>query len=240
MLLHGFADSADTWRGVLERLCDNGRAAVALDLPGFATADPMVEYESVLDQLADFAAAATDHYGDCVLVGNSLGASAALVCEAEVPRVAIAPAGFDMGGWIYRLEGFWMLQTLLRAPLPAAPMRRAVGEIFRRLAVYDQRAVAADAVERFTSHHGSRRIVAGYLDVARRLVPELSEELLVSACDQPALVIWGREDRMLPVSGHEKLLERIPHARVELIARCGHCPQLECPQRVAEMLLSFA
>lgn len=240
VLLHGFADSADTWREVLTRLRDEGRAAVALDLPGFATADPMVEYEGVLDQLADFAAAAVEHYGDCVLVGNSLGGTAALVCEAEVPLVAIAPAGFDMGGWIYRLEGFWLLQALLRAPLPSAALRPAVGQIFRQLAIHDQRAVPAELVARFASHHVNRGVVAGYLAIARRLLPELNAPLPITRSAAPALVIWGREDRMLPVASHARLLERVPHARVELIDGCGHCPQLECPQRTTELLVNFA
>src|SRR4051794_2342431 len=38
LFLHGFADSADTWRLVLERLARAGRRALAVDLPGFATA----------------------------------------------------------------------------------------------------------------------------------------------------------------------------------------------------------
>src|SRR5688500_11445789 len=39
VLLHGYADSADTWRHVLDRLGRRDRRAVAVDLPGFATAD---------------------------------------------------------------------------------------------------------------------------------------------------------------------------------------------------------
>lgn len=240
LLLHGFADSADTWRGVLAELARRGRAAVALDLPGFAAADPMVDYEGVIDQLGDFAAAAVSHYGDdCVLVGNSLGATAALVCEAQIPRVAIAPAGFDMGGWIYRLEGFWLLQALLRAPLPGAVMRRAVGQIFRQLAVHDQRAVANEVVERFASHHRSRETVAGYLAIAARLLPELKQPLAIAPTDAPVLIVWGLRDRMLPARNHRLLLAELPHAGVELIDDCGHCPQLECPARVAELLLNF-
>ncbi|MCW2990833.1 MAG: alpha/beta hydrolase fold protein, partial [Solirubrobacterales bacterium] len=35
LLLHGFADSADTWRRTLDRLARRGRRALAVDLPGF-------------------------------------------------------------------------------------------------------------------------------------------------------------------------------------------------------------
>ncbi|GAC1438661.1 MAG: hypothetical protein NVSMB51_15010 [Solirubrobacteraceae bacterium] len=240
VLLHGFGDSADTWRAVIDQLGRRGRAAVALDLPGFGHADPLVDYESVLDQLADFAAAAVDRYGECVLVGNSLGGTAALLADVAVPRVPIAPAGFDVGGWIYRLEGFWLLQTLLRAPLPATVLRRSVGQIFRLLAVHDQGAVSGDVVGRFAAHHRDRRTILGHLSTARRLIPELSAPLAVQCGEQPVMVIWGKQDRMLPVANHELVLARLPAARVELLDRCGHCPQLECAPRVARLLTAFA
>lgn len=35
VLLHGYADSADTWRPVLERFAAAGRHALSVDLPGF-------------------------------------------------------------------------------------------------------------------------------------------------------------------------------------------------------------
>ena len=38
LLLHGFADSADSWRLVLDEMRQRGRAAVALDCPGFGSA----------------------------------------------------------------------------------------------------------------------------------------------------------------------------------------------------------
>src|SRR3954468_16633266 len=40
LLLHGWADSADTWRLLLDRLGRDDRRAVALDMPGFGTAPP--------------------------------------------------------------------------------------------------------------------------------------------------------------------------------------------------------
>src|SRR5881227_3852635 len=82
VLLHGFADSADTWRLVLDRLARENRAALALDLPGFGTAARLDPGRPVLDQLDEFTreavtAAAAEH-GPPILVGNSLGGALAL------------------------------------------------------------------------------------------------------------------------------------------------------------------
>src|SRR3954452_2896159 len=63
LLLHGFADSADTWRLVLDRLARRDRRALAVDLPGFATAAPLGQ-GSVLAQLDAFVAAAARHLAE--------------------------------------------------------------------------------------------------------------------------------------------------------------------------------
>jgi pimeloyl-ACP methyl ester carboxylesterase len=218
---------------------------VALDLPGFATADPLPAGEGVIERMGDFAAAAAEHFGEsgnAVVAGNSLGGAAALLAATRTDVggvVAIAPAGFDLGQWIYRLENFWLLQTLLRMPplVPGTLLRSIVGQVYRQLAICDQRAVSAEVVSRFASHHRDRSTVMRYLQTARLLLPELMQPLALEGIAAPVLIVWGSRDRMLPSRNAELVLEQIPHARVELIDRCGHCPQVERPQLTAKLLL---
>ncbi len=42
VLFHGYVDSADTWRKMLDLIARQGRRAIAVDLPGFGTADPLL------------------------------------------------------------------------------------------------------------------------------------------------------------------------------------------------------
>src|SRR5215211_6063396 len=74
LLLHGFADSADTWRIVLDRLARAGRRALALDLPGYGAASPL-KGGAILPQLDSFARAGVEHMGEkgAIVAGNSLG-----------------------------------------------------------------------------------------------------------------------------------------------------------------------
>jgi len=57
LLLHGWSDSADTWRHVLDLLARRERRAIAVDLPGFGTAGPLAD-GPMLPQLDAFAAEA--------------------------------------------------------------------------------------------------------------------------------------------------------------------------------------
>lgn len=252
LFLHGYSDSADTWRAVLERLRHGRRPAVALDLPGFGAADRLARDEPILPQLDRFTRAAVVHAagssptGAVTIVGNSLGGCAALrAAEREgLPIdgvVPIAPAGLDMARWFSVIEGAWAVQTILRSPLPLPDtvVRGLVGETYRRLAVSRRRTLSAAQLAAFTGHVRTKRDVVRILGTGRRLRAELTEPFALSRVRAPVLVIWGERDRMVYPSGAERILDEIPGARFELIPDCGHCPQIECPERVVALLHDF-
>src|SRR5579862_4212774 len=82
VMFHGYADSADTWRLVLALLARSGRRAVAVDLPGFGTADRL-HGDPILPQLDAFALAAARYAAGrsrapVIAIGTSLGGCVAL------------------------------------------------------------------------------------------------------------------------------------------------------------------
>src|SRR3954447_14182854 len=166
VLLHGYSDSADTWRLVLDRLGRLGRSALAVDMPGFATADPLHPDEPVLPQLDRFTRAAVEEAapgGGAVVVGNSLGGCVALrLAEHEdlglAGVVPVAPAGLDMARWFVLLERDPVVRWLLAAPvpLPGPVVKRAISEIYRRLAFHKPGRVDPKVIATFAGHLASR------------------------------------------------------------------------------------
>jgi pimeloyl-ACP methyl ester carboxylesterase len=53
------------------------------------------------------------------------------------------------------------------------------------------------------------------------------------------LVIWGRQDGLIPLAHGERYASLIPGARLEVIDECGHFPALEQPERLHELLSDF-
>jgi pimeloyl-ACP methyl ester carboxylesterase len=252
LLFHGWSDSADTWRPLLSRLACRDRRAVALDLPGFGRADRLDRDAEVLPQLDRFVAAAVARESEradgrrVVLVGNSLGGCAALRAaeDPELPIagiVAIAPAGLDMAGWFPLVEGTPLVRFVLRAPVPLPEMivREAVGRAYRTLAFARPGQADGEVVSAFTRHVRSRRDVIRVLATGRRLLPEIREPFELGRISCPVLLVWGDQDRMVHASGAERVLREVAGARLEVIERCGHCPQLEAPERLAELLEAF-
>src|SRR5918997_547960 len=138
VLLHGWGDSADTWRPLLAEIASTGRRAIAVDLPGFGHASRLAP-GAILPQLDDFAAALVLEWGGgepVVVAGNSLGGAVALRL-AELPDLPlagvmpVAPAGLEMPGWFDVVERDPIIRRLLDIPLraPGARLRSLVGDI---------------------------------------------------------------------------------------------------------------
>jgi pimeloyl-ACP methyl ester carboxylesterase len=252
VLLHGFADSADTWRGALDLLGRRGRRALALDLPGYGTADPLARDAPVLEQYRAFARAAVEHASaeaggaDVVLAGNSLGGAIALRAgaEADLPLAAVvpvAPAGLDMPRWFGIIERDPFVRALVAAPVPLPELlvRTVVGEAYRALAFARPRGAAAEVVASFTAHHRTREAVAAVLANGRRLLPELHGSIPLAEVRVPVLLIWGDRDRMVTHQGSRLVLEALPSTTYVELDGVGHCPQVEAPERFVTALEDF-
>jgi pimeloyl-ACP methyl ester carboxylesterase len=78
------------------------------------------------------------------------------------------------------------------------------------------------------------------LGIGRRLLPELRDPYELERISCPVLLVWGRQDLMVFQTGAQRVLDTAPDGRLELIEDCGHCPQLEAPERFGELLIGFA
>ena len=248
LLLHGWADSADTWRLALDWLARRGRRALALDLPGFGDAAALAP-GPVLPQLDRFAHAAVRYLaprGGAVVCGNSLGGCVALRLAEQDDLglggiVPVAPAGLDMAGWFVLVERDVVMRTLLAAPvpLPGFAVRRAVGEVYRRLAFANPGGVDPRVVATFARHLGDRGSVSRRLALGRRLLPELRWPFRPERIGCPVLLVWGARDLMVFQTGAQRILDAVDEARLVVIDDCGHCPQIEAIERLCDLLLDF-
>jgi pimeloyl-ACP methyl ester carboxylesterase len=248
LLLHGYSDSADTWRRVLALLADRGQRAAAIDLPGFGAADRLLPDEPMFEQYEIVVAAAcTELWGDepPILVGNSMGGALALRCAQRRPSpagvVPIGPAGFDHPGWFRVIEQQPLLRWALNdaMPVPAPVLRRMTARVFRTLAYGDGSRAVREDLEAFASHFGSARDVRRLLATGRRLMDELVDPFELERIACPVLLVWGGRDRMVTPRGSRHLLAAIPDARYERLDGVGHCPQLEVPELVCDLLTGF-
>ena len=55
----------------------------------------------------------------------------------------------------------------------------------------------------------------------------------------PTLLVWGKEDRLVPPVYAEEFARRIAGARVATVEQAGHAPHLEQPETVARLVREF-
>ena len=61
----------------------------------------------------------------------------------------------------------------------------------------------------------------------------------VPVIKRPTLVLWGRDDKLIPLSFGERFHREIADSRLRIIDNCGHIPQVECPDEYAAAVLEF-
>ena len=233
ILIHGLADNVAIWDPVIPALAARFRV-IALDQIGFGRSDkPLLNYRvsTLVDFLDVFLTELKIERAS--LVGNSLGgwvaAAYALAHPERVERLVLS----DAAGYAALTKT--MDSRALRA------LRVASRDDIRYLgplAFHDKRFyqdVDTAFKERVTA--GDSYTVAQVLDSMIRGDDALDNKL--QTLKQPTLVLWGREDKLIPLSFGEQFHREIVNSRLRIIDNCGHMPQLECPNEFSAAVLKF-
>ncbi|MEW5736767.1 MAG: alpha/beta hydrolase [Thermodesulfobacteriota bacterium] len=247
LLIHGFASSCYTWRSVAENLHGLGFHVYALDMMGFGWSDKPSQAEYDALSLMEGVAAWMDAVGldSAVVGGNSLGGGVAsllaLMHPEKVSRLilvdALIPYADIAFPFLLKLARFPFAGNLARFVITPATVRATMRQIF-----YDPRLVTPGKVEAYHQRLSTPGCLEAQVKLARSLDParfakylEMGKKMTV-----PALVIWGEEDRWLPVRfGHRLVSERRARGRFVVLSRCGHMPQEEMPRATARLMADF-
>jgi pimeloyl-ACP methyl ester carboxylesterase len=70
-------------------------------------------------------------------------------------------------------------------------------------------------------------------------IPDKGLKKRIHRVQAPTLVVWGKEDRIVPPAYADEFARRISGARVEIVDQAGHAPHLEQPDTVARLVHDF-
>jgi pimeloyl-ACP methyl ester carboxylesterase len=225
VLVHGAGDQAGGWAKVAPRLAKSF-AVLAVDLAGHGESAPVSGPIPFATLLAGFDGAMRElPQGKVTLVGNSLGAWVATVWAKEhsgrVQHLVLVNGGPLLGD---------------RPDLTLQPKNRA--EADRTLqAVRDPSApmipdFIVDDIIRVAATGPLARLAAEPKNLAAYLL-----DGKLGGFDVPVDLLWGASDKLVSVDYARRLAAQLPAARLTTIDRCGHAPQVECPDRFMVALL---
>jgi pimeloyl-ACP methyl ester carboxylesterase len=70
-------------------------------------------------------------------------------------------------------------------------------------------------------------------------IPDKGLRKRIHRIQAPTLLVWGREDRLVPLVYADEFSRRLPGARIEVVEKAGHAPQLEQPEATARLVEAF-
>jgi pimeloyl-ACP methyl ester carboxylesterase len=163
-------------------------------------------------------------------------------------------AGLSMGGWIVsRLAGEHPEQVERLVVVDAAGMRPERPDIpaevllptdeegVRRLvaAVRHKAPVPPSFLARDILDHMMRQqwVVRRALESMRDGHDWLNGSL--RRADMPVLVVWGKQDALIPLSYASPLAAEFPHAELVVLDGCGHVPMADCPDAFDRAVIPF-
>jgi pimeloyl-ACP methyl ester carboxylesterase len=239
VLVHGLLDCALGWEPYAQR---TSRRLVAVDLAGLGGSDP--PKRASLSGYAEDVLDALDQVGveRFMAVGHSLGGGVvAAIADREPTRVAglvlMAPVGFGRVPAAHAL-GFPGVSHAVRLAMPFALGNRIAASVVYRAVVANGVAPDRELLERVRS--GAAYSPAGVWAANRATVAAGNLERSFArrgiAYDGHVEVLWGREDRLVPVEHAEGVRAALPQARVTVQDDMGHHPQRECPDVLAAFL----
>lgn len=248
MLLHGFGACAYTWRHLAPPLAQAHRVYV-IDLKGFGYSDKPADGKYAVADQAEMVAAfiqARD-LKDLAVVGHSMGGAVALITyfklrESDPARINKLVL-IDSAG--YRQKMPWFIR-FARMPLVGRVGGRLLSPrlisylVLRRCYHNDDKITDAqiDTYAYFSSLPGAREAV---MATARQLVPDDIDALTAQykTIRVPVLVIWGAEDKVVPLEVGKKFERDIPGAKLVILPQCGHIPPEEEEQATTRLVVDF-
>src|ERR1700730_11882993 len=230
VLLHGFGADLNTWMFTQPALAE-GRRVIALDLPGHGGSAKDVGSGNA-EHFTDAVASAAGALGieRVHLVGHSIGGAVAASLALRRPELVatltlIASAGLGPEINAGFIDGF-----------VRASRRREAVEVLNLL-VHDPALVSRAMVEDVLRYKRLDGVAAALATIAeawigaRLTVLDLTPP--IAALGLPIQIIWGREDRIIPVSHAEALASRL---RVHILNDAGHLPHMEKAGEVSRLL----
>jgi pimeloyl-ACP methyl ester carboxylesterase len=244
-LVHGSNASLHTWEPWVERLKTRYRI-VSLDLQGHGLTGPIPSGCYTTECMAGTIEAVRAKLGieRIALAGNSMGGGVSLAYALAHPDRVSALILVDAGGApVERPEkppiGFRIASSPLLGPIAAQITPRGlVAETLEQSV--SVKAVASEAAA--TRYWELLRAPGNREATMKRWAQgwtRFSAESLAPLKGIPVLILWGKEDRLIPVSAADWFKEALPQAEALVYPKIGHIPQEEAPDRSAADVAGF-
>ena len=230
LILHGWDGSSNSWREVQKILASQGFKVIVPDLPGFGKSRSpsfplgVADYsELVLNFINKIGLEKVD------LIGHSFGGRIAIKFAVSYPEklkklILCASAGIK-----HPLNLFQLI--ILKISIFG-------NFLFSKRPFKRFKDIAQNFFYTFLRHKDYAKAKGVMKETLKKV---LEEDLKPELCQIKAntLLIWGEKDKAVPLEDAYLMKENIPQSILEIIPGASHTPNLEFPEKVADIVRNF-
>jgi 2-hydroxy-6-oxonona-2,4-dienedioate hydrolase len=240
IFIHGLGASADRWLDIPDALSMYYHT-IAVDLVGFGGSDKPTDVNYTIGKFSEFILEFIEKIGlrgvdrKITLVGHSLGGYIAVEFAmknmAEIEKLVLLDSSGFLNGPTPLLK-----QYINAAKYPTYDNVRSVFEQMVSQPWKVLPVVINTFITRISSPDAKYPFESAYQNSSTTQI-DLSR--LKSIQDIPTLLIWGYNDKLIPIEYIEPFKQVLRNYRVEMIEDAGHAPFMEKPAIICELLHSF-
>ena len=239
VLVHGFGASKEIWLRFARHLKDDFHLVV-VDLPGHGKSSKQTDLHYGLDSQADYLQAIIAEMapGSYHLAGNSMGGSIVALLAARNPDKLASITLFNPGG-VHAHESE-LSKRLANGDNPLIVNSRDDYKDLLDFSMKKKPLLFPPVVNAIADEAISNR------DIRSRIFNDIlqfsSEDFksALTAISIPALIVWGRHDRLISAENGRVFDLLIPDSRLVILEEVGHVPMIEAPETAAMLTKGFA
>ncbi|SFM71782.1 alpha/beta fold hydrolase [Marinobacter zhejiangensis] len=248
VMLHGSGPGASGWANFnrnIQPLTDSGYRVILMDCPGWSKSDTIVNEGSRSHLNASALKGLVDAIGlDKIhVIGNSMGGHSAVAFALDYPehvdKLVLMGGGPGTGG------------GGLLTPMPAEGIKR-IGRLYREptmenlremmdIFVFDTSSLTEELfharLDNMLARKDHLENFVKSIQANPKQFPDVSHRLDEIANE--TLILWGRDDRFVPLDTGIRLLNGLQRAELHIFNRCGHWVQWEFADKFNRMVLDF-
>ncbi|WP_088105285.1 alpha/beta fold hydrolase [Halalkalibacter urbisdiaboli] len=241
LMIHGFVSSSYSFRALIPYLRKK-YDIITVDLPGFGRSAKRHDFRYSFDNYSNLIAAFITHMAltNVTLIGHSMGGQVALYTAKKFPNLVNYIVLLSSSGYLKRVKRSYVYatylpfaQTFIRRWLQKKDYKKAINQV-----VYNKKMVSDDVVREYSRPFNEEAFYDSLICLVRQREGDLTASEL-QMISQPCLILWGEEDKIIPVRIGKRLASDLPRSQFFSFKKTGHLVPEERPKEVSQKIKRF-
>ncbi|MFD1038382.1 alpha/beta fold hydrolase [Virgibacillus byunsanensis] len=242
LLIHGFVSSTYTYNRLIP-LLEKSFSVIAIDLPGFGRSEKSRTFIYSYHNYASLVAECMDYFKlkDVTLIGHSMGGQIALYTAEKIPDKINKLILLSSSGYLKRANKWLIYSSYLPFFDLIAKrhvLKQSVEETLKNV-LYDPSLITNELKAEYGRPLKDKNFYKALVRFLRHREGDLSSEQL-QKIQTSSLLIWGENDRVVPLSIGKRLEKELPNATLISYEKTGHLITEERPFELYKQIYNFA